>query len=878
MVRRMLRRTSSWIRSWARPRPLRGTLAAGLGVGLLGGLLGGLAGCSEPTAATPLGAEVDVLVDAMGVPHVYAESDADAFFAAGYTMARLRLFQIELVRRQARGTASEILGEKALRADLLARTLDFVRWGKKSREAVQLDDPRAAQLIESWVRGINRHISRVRSGEAPRPAEMAAGAADFLPTPWTDEDPYIIGKMLSYGMSSSLDYELLASALGKAAPAFPPDFPLCRPTRDAFTVPGTSPSVLAGTPPPAEARPRPRLLDPATEAALRRALARYERLIPETGSNNWAVAARHTDSGRPLVAGDPHQPLGSPLRFYVQHLNSADAFGGLDVVGFSFAGTPGVQLGHNRKLAWTATTNFADVMDLWEVKRSGDAILVGGREQKGAQRTERIRVRAMSGPAALEEGQGDTREFTLLDVPGLGVLLPDDLLPVPKALLVADPRAEILLNWTGFAATHEASMYLGLDRAGSLDEWERAARQLEVGAVNLVAADAKDIRYRVWASVPDRGDAHRQGIQPWRLMRGDDPKTLWRGKFLDESRLPASRNPERGYLATANNDPWGFTADGRVDNDPFYYGYFFDPGDRASRIESELKRLVGRGKVSQADLATLQLDARSTLADDLLPALGQAMSELGTDEALKPFRGRPELFELANRLSAWDRQMRRGSSEAVIFYAFAHFALKRGLADDLGPFFGTLLSAEPAFGFKPLRLALRKVPGTEGLLQEGRNVVLVGGLADAADFLKQRFGTVLPTMAMPYAWKDVHAAGFSHVLGGDFDAGEFPVDGSVGTVNVSAGSLIDASGKVQGRSVSRAGSIYRMIASFDEDGTPRAVVNFPRGNDEDKKSPFYANTHQAWLDGRHEPLLYRRSDIESHVMQRFSLSREGLER
>jgi penicillin amidase len=852
------------------------TLAAVSGLG---------AGCSEPPPVTPLRTDVDVLIDAMGVPHLYAQTDEDAFFAAGYTMAKLRLFQIELVRRQAYGTASEILGEKALRGDLLARTVRFAEWGKKSREAVQLDDPRAAQLIEAWVRGINLHISRVRSGAAPRPVEMSESMLDFMPTAWSDEDPYVIGKMLSFGMSATFDYELLASALSKAAPSFPSDFPLCTPTRDAFTVPGVSPMPLRGSEPvDSRSRPSPRRLDEATRAQLTAALSRYERLIPETGSNNWAVAGKHTDTGRPMVCGDPHQPLGSPLRFYAQHINSRDGSGTLDVVGFGFTGTPGVQLGHNRRVAWTATTNYADVMDLWEVRRSdANAVLVGGKEQKAIPRTERIRVKSPTGPVAIGEGQGELREFALVDVPGFGVLLPDDLLPVPRAFFTTDPKAEILYNWTGLAGTHEASMYLGLDRSTTLDEWEKAARTLEVGAVNLIAADAKDIRYRVAANIPDRGDAHKQGIQPWRLMRGDDPKTLWRGHFLDESKLPSARSPERGYIATANNEPWGFTSDGRVDNDPFYYGYFYDPGDRGFRIESELKRLIERAKqpgmkLTAEDLKKLQLDARSTLADDLLPALGQAMAEIGTDDALKPYRNRPELFELWAKLSSWDRQMRRDSSEAVMFHAFSHFALKRGLSDDLGAFFGTLLQAEPAFGFKPLRLALRKVPGTTGLLQEGRNAVLVGGLADAADWLKQRFGAVIPTMEKPYAWRDVHAAGFDHPLGGSLSAGDFPVDGSIGTVNVSAASLFDPMGKIKDRGTAHAGSIYRMVTTFDEDGTPRAVVNFPRGNAEDPKSPFYSNTHQAWLDGHYDPLLYRRSEVEAKTVQRFTLTKEGVER
>ena len=105
-----------------------------------------------------------------------------------------------------------------------------------------------------------------------------------------------------------------------------------------------------------------------------------------------------------------------------------------------------------------------------------------------------------------KNGNASARTLTLTgvatDVPGFGVLLPDDLLPVPRGVLTT---SDILVNWTGFAGTHEAAMYLGLDRARNMDQWEAGAKRLEVGAVNLIGADQSSIRYRVHASIPDRG-------------------------------------------------------------------------------------------------------------------------------------------------------------------------------------------------------------------------------------------------------------------------------------------------------------------------------------------------------------------------------------
>lgn len=853
-------------------------------------LLAGAGGGCQPAdpADTPLSDDAEVLIDRMGVPHVYAASDQDAFFASGYMTARMRLFQIEMVRRQARGTQGEVLGERAWKGDLLARALDFTRLGAETRAITESEFPTEAALTAAFVRGVNHYIARALSGAETLPGEFAE--LDFAPTPWTADDPYIVGKLLSLGMSSSIDYKILGAALGVLAPDLPADFPLCMPTRPAFTVPGRAPAPPSMLHDGSARRPAPRRERPPSPPELTpevaAALARYERLVPELGSNNWAVSPELTTNQRSLLAGDPHQPLGSPIRFFLQHLNSAERGGSLDVIGFGFAGTPGVQLGHNRTVAWTATTNFADVMDLWDVQRAGPgAIELGGQPRPIAERSERVRVRKPGGPAAVQDGLGDDRAFTFTSVPGFGVILPDEILPVPRALIA---KGEILFNWTGLAPTREAAMYLGLDRARSLDEWEALTTRLEVGAVNLIAADSGSIRYRVHAKIPDRGDPSKRPL-PTGVMPGSDPRTLWSGAFLGDDKLPSARDPEQGYLATANNEPWGFTADGRVDNDPFYYGFYYDPGDRAGRIESELQRLVKRAKeakdkdkdvkdvkglVSPADMVALQNDAYSTLAEDLIPPLLEALAAVDTDPDLAAYKGRTELMDLGTLLHAWDRQVRRASPAAVAFFAYAHFAAKRASGDELGPLLGTLFQAEPGYAFKPLRLALRNVPGAREILQEGKRPILLGALADAAAWLRGRFGFVVPDGTHAYAWRDVHEARFNHLLGGTWNAGTFPVDGSVGTVRVSSSSMLDGSGKPEDKFYADDGSLYRMVVSFDEQG-PRAQLNFARGNDEKPQSEFYGNQQPAWVEGTTQPLLYRRPEVESLTATRLVLHKDG---
>jgi penicillin amidase len=419
-------------------------------------------------------------------------------------------------------------------------------------------------------------------------------------------------------------------------------------------------------------------------------------------------------------------------------------------------------------------------------------------------------------------------------------------------------------------------MYLGLDVADSLDAWDAAARTLEVGAVNLVAADQRSIRYRVHANVPQRPSV-QAGSMPWRMLDGRDPRTLWNGALLSEAELPSALDPERGYLCTANNDPWGFTADGRVDNDPFYYGNFYDPGDRAARIESELRRLLREkpGRVSLDDMKALQADTYSNIAEDLVPPLLDALARIGSDPTLDPYKGRPELAALGKRLQGWDRRMNRDSTEAVIFFAFAHFATVRAVGDDYGPFLPRLWQAEPAFAYKPLRLALRDIPGTTSVLQEGKAAILVGGLADAYDWLKRRFATPSPETATGFAWRDVHGARFDHVLGGKWNAGTVPVDGSVGTVNVSSSAMADDMGKPTDRFSTDAGSLYRMVVGFDDRGTPRAEVNFPLGNDGVPGSRFAKDQHPAWQDVRYAPLRFSRDEVEADTALRLRITTRG---
>jgi penicillin amidase len=579
---------------------------------------------------------------------------------------------------------------------------------------------------------------------------------------------------------------------------------------------------------------------PAEEAAAAAALLRLHDSLGSLrvlGSNNWAVAGSLTASGRPIVANDPHQRLESPSLMYAQHLNSADAGGTLDVAGFAFAATPGVQLGHNRYVIWSATTNFGDTMDIWEVELLDDAVRIAGEVVPGVVREEVIAIR----------GEPPVSLF-FLDIPGRGVVLPADLAPLP----VARPGYALLFDWTGFDVGLTREL-LEFNRATSLDEFDAAIDRLGAG-FNFIAADAAGIGYRVGHVIPDRGPPAGKP-EPWLVMDGAVAASYWTGAALPPERLPHSRDPARGWLASANNDPFGFTANGRVDDDPWYYGGLFEPGFRATRIEAELTRLAERGAVDVADMQALQRDVRSPLADELVPMALDVHARAATDDALAALRDRPDVDRAVAALAGWDRRMARDSAGAVAFHAFVHLLAREVLRDDIGVFFEPAVELAPETVLKVTALTMLGVYGDE-LVPEGRDAALARALVATAEWLDVRFG------ASPYALADAHATVFAAPFSGRLELPAVPTQGGEDTIDVSPSRTFDGVEPAD-RWDSSYGPLFRLVGTFDEDGAPSVQYCAAPGQSADPDSAHAADLVADWAEGRYRPLRTRRADVEA---------------
>lgn len=795
------------------------------------------AGGVRPIDDYALAAPVEITLDAQKVPHLLAQSDLDAIYAQGHQQATDALFMLEMTRRSALGTLAEVLGTPGVEGDQQARTFGFGRLGAESVALMRDTHPADHNLLVAYVAGINRRIAQVNAGEVPAPPELAK--YDLKLEPWTPAHALAIGIRIQLGFSSTLSFDLLYTLVDRMVEGAP-SVPVFMTYKDAFIM-GQGGTQAKWVAPPGSPKADTAALDPKAARRLFDALtALYLRHGMGEGSNSWLVAGGHTDNGRPYFANDSHAGFTEPNRMHVCHVSSQG--GTLDAVGFSFLGLPGVHVGHNRQVAWGATTNFADATDLWEVDLEDDGIRLGDEVVPLTTRTETIRVRNA-------DGSFSEQELVVNEVPGKGVLLPEQILPVPKVLISS---RELYLAWPGFEPTDELAMFFGMNRATNLDELEAAVGLGRTGMQNWSSASRDDIRLQVHGLVPDRGPAQGRP-KANRVMDGSDPKTLWTGKYLSDDRLPRL-DGARSFIVTANNDPWGHTADNDPLNDDFYYGSFYAPGFRARRLMDELAERTQKGSVSREEMQTLQMNTQSTLAAEWVPRITAAVGSIGKDAKLAEFESRPELAAAATQLSSWSGQMERSSGPAALFRLFLAFVSKHTLAEALGLLFDGVDEAQPVTIQKIALLV--HTENVQGVLKGQEQVMIVRALSDAlAEWTKRKGANA------DFTWGELHRAVFKKP-----DVGEtlIATGGDDSTLNV-AQSRCWEKDQIGEHCRSTGGAVYRIVTGFDDDGTPVSTFHVPAAN---------AGSTSDWVDGKYHPLLFRPEEVAAGAKSSHTLAPE----
>jgi penicillin amidase len=624
-----------------------------------------------------LSGPVDVKRDSYGIPQIYASSDADLFMAQGYVQAQDRFYEMDVRRHMTAGRLSEMFGKSSVKDDEFLRTLGWDRVAQKEYDTTLSASTK--KYLQAYAKGVNAYLQGKDGKDISLEYAALGFENDYKPEKWTPVDSVAWLKAMAWdlrgNMKDEIDRALMTSRLGPQQIAdLYPDYPYSRNQPivtegeyDEYTKTfnggdSSSSSSTSGTTGSSSS---------SSGSALTSQLAGLSNVLDDLptavgvngqgiGSNSWVVAGKNTITGKPLLANDPHLEASLPSVWYQMglHCRTVSSKCQYDVSGYTFAGMPGVVIGHNQDIAWGMTNSGVDVTDLYLEKLSGDGYLSDGTTKPFTTRTETIKV---AGGASKKIVVRETDNGPLVSDRD------DELVKVGKKATVdtaAPDRGDgygISLRWTAEDPGTTMDAVFAIDKASDWSEFRSASAKFDVPSQNLVYADTKNnIGYTLPGKIPVRGKG--DGSLP---VPGWDSKYDWTG-YIPQAALPYEYNPKRGYIVTANQAV--------IDKDKYPYTLTTDwgYGTRSQRITDLIQsKIDGGGKISTDDMRQMQLDDSSEIAKLLVPKL------------LKIDEPDPDVREAQKLLEGWDYTQDADSAAAAYFNSVWRNILKLAFGNKL---------------------------------------------------------------------------------------------------------------------------------------------------------------------------------------------------
>ncbi len=770
------------------------------------------------TLAGPAAA-IDIVRDANGIPHIYAQSASDAYFALGFVHAQDRLWQMELNRRIPAGRMAEILGPTALGTDRFLRSLGV----RRNAEAILGNlsaDTRA--VLDAYAKGVNAYLANRKS---PLPPEFVITGAPS-PAPWQAVDSIGWQTMMAWDLGSNWTQELLRMRLAQRLsldqineflPPYPGDPVL--PTQDYTKLY----RQLAGT----------------TQQLAAVAQVAPPSYIDGMGSNNWVLAGARTESGKPLLANDPHLGLAAPALWYFAHLSAP----GLNVIGATLPGIPSVVLGHNDRIAWGFTNTGPDVQDLY-IERVNPS---NARQYQTPQgwadfktHTELIKVK---GQADVTLEVRETRHGPVIT----------GALPVADKLAIDAKQYVIAFAWTALRPD-DRTLQAGvkMNRAKDWQEFLDSAKDFSSPQQNVVYADIDgNIGFVAPGRVPIRkSDNDLKGLAP---APGWDARYDWDG-FIPFEQLPQQYNPASHRVITANQKIVG-------DDYPYFLTSEWTLPYRANRI-TEL--IDAKPRHSMNSLAEIQGDVVSLAARELLPILRRTKPESARAKAA------------LSALATWNGAMDADRFEPLIFSAWTREASRRIFADELGD---TLMN--DYWEQRNVHLSMVNVlENKEGQGRWCRDVTMAAtvkqqtcdellslSLESALTGLEQRYG---PDMTA-WRWGVAHVAHSEHrpfgkvpLLAELFDI-RVASGGGTFTINAGRNNLRDTKEPFASRHAASLRALY------DLSDLENSRFIHSTGQSGNIFSPLYRDYVRRWAETRYLPMRTVRASVEKDAIGTLTL-------
>lgn len=657
-----------------------------------------------PMSLPGLEASVRVYTDAQGTPHVIAETRGDLYRVWGYVQARDRFFQMDFLRRTVAGRQAELVGALGLDSDGFFRPLGLERVALRGRA---LASPEVNARFDAFADGVNAWLAA-----NPLPPEYADLELTSVPA-WRAEDSAMLGltpgdALRFFELQRSGVVPVYEAALGaEVGRALIDEILDEAPMVAVPAAPGEPPVELAAHPLPGVRRGAPEQVLPGllgSRAAVESRLSTTQR--GRGASNAWVVSGDHTETGRPIVAADPHVFGGVPNLYHEIHLSVLGGEDALTIAGTGYVGWPAMVHWHNGDVALSTTFAPTDLADYFAdrlVRSHPDCptrlcIVSEGEYHEVIEHPEIYHANFPTSGV-----QDDLRDLTFIvafSAPAAAHVLEVPFRSFGPVYQIADasvlgsgPQAEtqvVTLQSASFEPQQSGEALLAMETAHDVFEIEQAVGQLAGLTGNFLAADREgNIAYLTSGEVPLRADLEQgyvHGEPPWRIRDGSGPANWLKDpersqgqaipyRIVPRNEMPRSVNPRSGLLVNSNQDAQGLTWDGDPLNERrpssatglYYIGSDYWPGLRAARIAELLQdRVSGGGRFSIADMVAMQGNTQGMDAQLLRPFLLHAFErglEPGALPELVQFAADPEVREAVERIGRWDLSRPTGIAE-----------------------------------------------------------------------------------------------------------------------------------------------------------------------------------------------------------------------
>jgi penicillin amidase len=731
-------------------------------------------------AISGLGSDVTVYRDERGMPHIYAANEHDLYFSTGFVMAQERLWFMDLIRRVTTGRLSEVMGEKLAETDKFLRCLEMTA---KSRMLLSNEDPRVLTCMQAYADGVNAYIAA--AGKKLPPEFRILG---YKPDPWKLEDiANIIGYMgwdlAKDNLASDIFYYRLSQKVGiEKVTQLIPDWNAVNSV--AFP----------------DFRLDEKLLKDARAFISSMDTLEALGIASFSGSNNWAVSGKRTETGKPVLSNDMHLSFGSPGIWMQVHQVIP---GKLNVTGVAVPGEPFIVAGHNEKIAWGETNLMVDDIDLFAEKinpKNENQYFFNGEWKNMILKKEIINIK------------GGKQDSVIIKYTHRG--------PIISGFRdVKD--ASLSMRWSGYDSSDELrSVYL-LNRAAGWDEFRSAINFFKSANQNFVYADVEgNIGLNTGAGIPVRkGDGTI-------IRNGETDEFDWKG-YVPFEQLPFSYNPANGYVSSANNKTV-------IEGYPYYISSDFALPYRINRIRQMLDE---KETFNIEDFKRMILDQYSDYAALLTPFILKLNSK---KQELTPLEA-----NALETLEGWDYDMNASLVAPSVFEFFRISFIYNLLADELGDLYPQL--------FKTTRdyYIYRIIKNGPDVWVDNINTPQIETLDD---IILKSFRDCISSLSRQYGedqskweWGSIHKITIEHPLGSvkildrifGLNSATYGIGGSDHTVSVYSYG--------EGFKVNHGASERHIFNTADWD---ESFTITPTGASGVPASEFYLSQTKAYLEGK----------------------------